>query len=174
MKDAAVTTALHGQPAPAEDGKHGGVFGKHLSLEALHSSLPGDVHEMLQDKRRHAKAPIVAVGDESDFGLVRTRSLSGVASSANQDFAISSLRRDDESNDLAEIDIGQLLEFAVAQFFLWAEEAAVHRLTIQVLECIQKAAHVDSLNGPNGDSGAILQAFAGSVDSRVHRAQSMM
>jgi len=166
VKDAAVTTALHGQPAPAEDGKHGGVFGKHLSLEALHSSLPGDVHEMLQDKRCNAKAPIVAVGHEGDFGFVRTRSLSGVASSANQGLAILSLRGDDESNHLAEIDIGQLLEFAVAQFFLGAEEAPVHRLTIQVLECFQKAALVASLNGPNGDSGAILQDFVGGVGSR--------
>jgi len=28
-----------------------GVFGKHLSFEALHSGLPGDAHEMPQDER---------------------------------------------------------------------------------------------------------------------------
>ena len=97
-----------------------------------------------------------------------------VTSSANQDFVIHSLRGDNESNDLVEIDICQLLEFAVAQLFLGAEEAPAYRLPIEVLECFQKAALVASLNGPNGDSGAILQDFAGSVGSRVHRAQSMM
>src|SRR6476646_333428 len=108
------------------------------------------------------------------FGFARSRSLGGVTSSANQDFAIRSLRRDDERNDLAEIDIGQLLEFAVAQLFLGAEEAPVHRLPIEVLESFQKAALVAYLNGTNGEGGAVLQELAGSVGSRVHRAQSMM
>ena len=70
--------------------------------------------------------------------------LSGVASSANQNLAIRSLRRDDESNDLAEIDIGQLLEFAVAQLLLGTEEAPVDRLPVKVLECLQQAALVAS------------------------------
>src|SRR4029077_18260870 len=108
------------------------------------------------------------------FGFARTHSLSGVASSANQNSAIRSLRRDDESNDLAEIDIGQLLELVVAQLFLGAEEAPVHRFPIEVLECFQKAALVASLNGPNGDGVTIFQDFAGRVGSRVHLAQSMM
>ena len=54
MKDVSLTPLLHRQAAAPENGKHQLIFGKHLSLEALHSSLPGGVHKMLQDKRRNA------------------------------------------------------------------------------------------------------------------------
>ena len=65
-----------GKPLPAEDGEHGGIFGKHLGVELLYVSLPGDANEMLQDKRGNATATIIAVGHEGDLGPVLT--LSGV------------------------------------------------------------------------------------------------
>ena len=129
MKSAAVSPELHGQAAAAEDREHGGIFGKHLGVEMLYVSLPGDANEMLQDKRGNATATIIAVGHEGDLGPVLA--LSGVASSTNQNFAVRPLRRDHESNDLAEIDIGQLIELAAAQLFLGAEEAPVDRLPVE-------------------------------------------
>ena len=150
-----------------------GVFSASTSAsKLLHVGLPGDAREMLQDERGNAAAAIVAVGHKGDLGSVFT--LSGVASSADQNFAVCSLRRDDESNDLAEVDVGQLIEFAVAQLFLGTEEAPVDRLAVEALECLQQAALVLSANGPNGDGSAILQDFVGGVVARIHSVQSMM
>ena len=131
MKGAAVSPEFYGQAAPAEDGEHGGIFGKHLGVEMLYLSLSGDANEMLQDKRGNATAAVIAVGHEGNLGPVLA--LSGVSSSTNENLAVRPLRRDHESNDFTEIDIGQLIEFAVAQLFLGTEEAPVDRLPVEIL-----------------------------------------
>ena len=68
MNDAAVAPKLHRQAAPAEDCKHRLVLGKHLAIEPRNSGLPRDQGEMLQNKRRNAKATMGAVGHEGDLG----------------------------------------------------------------------------------------------------------
>jgi hypothetical protein len=66
------------------------------------------------------------------------------------------LRGDHKRNDLTEIDIGQFLEFAIAQLFLGTEKASVDRFPVEALERFEEAALVVSSNGPNGDGSGIL------------------
>jgi hypothetical protein len=62
VNDAAVAPKLHGQAAATKHGKHGLIFGQHLRLEALHTSLLSDVLQMLENDRRYPEAAMGAVG----------------------------------------------------------------------------------------------------------------
>jgi hypothetical protein len=57
------------------------------------------------------------------------------------------LRCDHQCDHLAEIHVGQLLELRGCQIFLWAEEASVNRVSIQVLERIQDSVVVIVTDG---------------------------
>jgi Icc-related predicted phosphoesterase len=95
-------------------------------------------------------------------------SIARVTSSANQGFAILSLRCDHQCDHLAEIHVGQLLELRLRQNLLWAEEASVNRVSIQVLEHFQDCVAVIVTDGPNCDRSAILQCLAAGIVSRIH------
>jgi hypothetical protein len=130
---------------------------------------------MSQDESRDANATVVAVGRKGELGANRAYTVARVASSANQGFAILSLRCDHQCDHLAEIHVGQLLELRGRQIFLWAEEASVNRVSIQVLERIQDSVVVIVTDGPNCDRSAILQCLTGSIVLRIHHpSQSMM
>src|SRR5262249_11352192 len=87
VNDAAVAPKLHWKAAPAEDCQHRLVIGKHLAVELRNAGLSRNPSEMLQNKRRDARATIGAVGHEGDFGRARLGIFHGVATATNQDFA---------------------------------------------------------------------------------------
>ena len=93
-----------------KDSKHRLIFRENIRLKPRYPGISSDSHEMSQDETRDANAPIVAVGRKGEFGANRAHSAAREASSANQDFAILSLRCGHQCDHLAEIYVGQLLE----------------------------------------------------------------
>ncbi len=126
MKHAAIPLQTHREATAAKYSKHGLIFSKHLRLEPRHASVTSDPREMAQNDGCDAETAVVAVGHEGDLGLTRAGILGRITSSADQRLAILRLYGNHQGDNVAEIDLGQLLEIALRQFLLGSEKAPVN------------------------------------------------
>src|SRR5512146_920937 len=117
---------------------------------------------MLQEEARDSSSPIALCGQKCQFRAVGALGiLEGIAPAAYQRLAVAGLRGNDESDNAAEIDLGQLFELGVRQRLLGAEEAPVNCLAIQALESLEHARGILSPNGAHRDLRAVLQHVVG-------------
>src|SRR6185312_16201039 len=93
---------------------------------------------MLQEEARDSASAIAFGGQKGQFRAARALGiLQRIAAAPYQRLALAGLRSNDQSDNAAEIDLGQLFELGVRQLLLGAEKAPVNRLAIKPLESLQ-------------------------------------